>query len=205
MAFGQIISVTDGTLSDWDNVPSDYLFKTECAPYASMNGLKSVQVYVDLSCINLLVEVNDDVITDRYWTPFHVFINSDNNSSTGGYGDQWTDADTDLMFETAIFNNGAVYPYNPAVFKWWGPVGGSGWQWTDPNDPNGWEGIVPAGSLPIGNSQMVDGKVEIQLDYTLIPCPFDSTTFTLGFDIQQFWSSVGILPNSSCKYPDNVS
>ena len=201
MAFGQIISVTDGTLSDWDNVPSDYLFKTECAPNASMNGLKSVQVYVDLSCINLLVEVNDEVITDREWTPFHVYINSDNNSSTGGYGDQWTDADADLMLETAIFASGAVYPYNPDVFKWWGPDGGNGWYWTDPEveitPENGWGALVPAGSKPIGNSQMVDGKVEIQLDYTLIPFPFDSTTFTLGFDIQQSWNTVGVLPNAN--------
>ena len=200
MAFGQIISVTDGTLADWDNVPSDYLFKTECAPNASMNGLKSVQVYVDLTNINLLVEVNDDVVTDRYWTPFHVFINSDNNAATGGYGDQWTDADTDLVFETAIFASGAVYPYNPAVYKWWGPVGGSGWLWIDPSiypdETNGWGALVPKGSLPIGNSQIVDGKIEIQLNYTLIPFPFDETTFTLGFDIQQSWTSAGILPNA---------
>ena len=201
MVFGQIISVTDGTLADWDNVPSEYLFKTECAPNASMNGLKSVQVYVDLTYINLLVEVNDDVVTDREWPPFHVFINSDNNAATGGYGDLWTDADTDLMLETAIFSSGAVNPYNPAVFKWWGPNGENGWQWTDPNSEatseNGWGALVPEGSKPIGNSQMVDGKIEIQLDYTLIPMPFDETTFTLGFDIQQSWSAVGVLPNAA--------
>ena len=200
MAIGQIISVTDGTLSDWDNVPSDYLFKTECAPNASKNGLKSVQVYVDLSCINLLVEVNDEVITDREWTPFHVFINSDNSSSTGGYGDLWKDADTDLMLETAIFASGAVYPYNPGVFKWWGPDGGNGWYWTDPEveitPENGWGALVPEGSKSIGNSQMVDGKIEIQLDYTQIPMPFDETTFTLGFEIQQSWNTVGVLPNA---------
>ena len=203
MVFGQIISVTDGTLSDWDNVPSEYLFKTECAPNAMWDGLKSVQVYVDMTYINLLVEVNDEVVTDREWTPFHVFINSDNSSSTGGYGgsgDLWMDADTDLMLETAIYQSGAV-AYNPGVFKWWGEVGGSGWQWTDPNgvadETNGWGALVPEGSMPIGNAQMVDDKIEIQLDYTQIPMPFDETTFTLGFDIQQSWNSVGVLPNAN--------
>ena len=201
MVFGQIISVTDGTLADWGNVPSEYLFKTECAPNASKDGLKSVQVYVDLTYINLLVEVNDDVVTDREVTPFHVFINSDNNAATGGFGDQWTIADTDLMFETLIFASGAVNPYNPAVFKWWGPNGENGWLWTDPDvegtAENGWGALIPEGSMPIGNAQMVDGKIEIQLDYTLIPMPFDETTFTLGFDIQQSWTSVGVLPNAA--------
>ena len=202
IVFGQIISVTDGTLADWDNVPSEYLFKTECAPNASMNGLKSVQVYVDLTYINLLVEVNDDVVTNREWTPFHVFINSDNNAATGGYGDQWITADVDFMLETAIYSEGAVYPYNPFVFKWWGADGENGWHWTDPNSEptseNGWGALIPEGSMPIGNSQMVeDGKIEIQLDYKLIPFSFDETTFTLGFDIQQSWSSVGVLPNAA--------
>ena len=201
MSFGQIISVTDGTLADWDNVPSEYLFKTECAPNASMDGLKSVQVYVDKTYINLLVEVNDQVVTDREWTPFQVYINSDNSAETGGFGDQWITADVDIMCETAIFMSGENYPYNPAVFKWWGANGENGWWWTDPNsEPNSencWGAIVCEGSLPLGNSQMVeDGKIEIQLDYTLIPMPFDPTTFTLGFDILQSWEAVGVLPNA---------
>ncbi|MBO5678157.1 MAG: hypothetical protein J6S02_08515, partial [Bacteroidaceae bacterium] len=65
MVFGQIISVTDGTLDDWNNVPAEYLFETKHAEGASMDGLKSVKVYVDKTYINLLVEVNDQVVTDR--------------------------------------------------------------------------------------------------------------------------------------------
>lgn len=196
----QIIKVDDNSLADWNNVPAEYLATTTHVEGASMDGLKSVKVYADELYINLLVEVNDEVVTDRAWTPFHVYINADNNAATGGFGDQWITPDVDVMLETAIFADGAAQ-YNPAVFKWWGADGESGWLWTDPENPgtadNGWGAVVPEGSMPIGVAQMVDGKIEIQLLWELIPANWAGDKFTIGFDIQQEWSSVGILPNAA--------
>ena len=195
------IDVTDGTAADWDALPAAYVATTTHADGASMDGLKSVKVYADEMYINLLVEVNDEVVTDRAWTPFHVYINADNNAATGGFGDQWITADVDVMLETVVFADGANYPYNPAVFKWWGADGESGWLWTDPENPgteeNGWGALVPEGSMPIGTSQAVEGgKIEIQLMWELIPANW-ADKFTVGFDIQQSWESVGILPNAA--------
>ncbi len=196
----QIIKVDDNSLADWDNVPAEYLATTTHVEGASMDGLKSVKVYADELYINLLVEVNDEVVTDRAWTPFHVYINADNNAATGGFGDQWITPDVDVMLETAIFADGAAQ-YNPAVFKWWGADGESGWLWTDPENPgtadNGWGAVVPEGSMPIGVAQMVDGKIEIQLLWELIPANWAGDKFTVGFDIQQSWESCGILPNAA--------
>lgn len=196
----QIVKVDDSTLADWDNVPAAYLATTTHVEGASMDGLKSVKVYADQMYIFLLVEVNDDVVTDRAWTPFHVYLNTDNSATTGGFADQWVTGDVDVMLETAIFADGAAQ-YNPAVFKWWGEVGAAGWNWTDPEVPataeNGWGALVPEGSSPIGAAQMVDGKVEIQLLRELIPGTWAADKFTVGFDVQQSWSSVGILPNAA--------
>lgn len=193
------ISVTDGSAADWDALPAAFVATTTHAEGASMDGLKSVKVYADQMYINLLVEVNDEVVTDRAWTPFHVYLNADNNSATGGFGDQWTTADVDVMLETAIFADGAAQ-YNPAVFKWWGADGESGWLWTDPNgvadETNGWGALIPEGTMPIGNAQMVNGKIEIQLMWELIPANW-ADKFTVGFDIQQSWTSCGILPNAA--------
>ena len=193
------ISLTDGSLADWDALPAAFVATTTHAEGASMDGLKSVKVYADQMYINLLVEVNDEVVTDRAWTPFHVYLNADNNSATGGFGDQWTTADVDVMLETAIFADGAAQ-YNPAVFKWWGGNGESGWLWTDPNgvadETNGWGALIPEGTMPIGNAQMVNGKIEIQLMWELIPANW-ADKFTVGFDIQQSWTSCGILPNAA--------
>ena len=194
------IDVTDGTAADWDKLDAKYVATTTHADGASMDGLKSVKVYADEMYINLLVEVNADVVTDLEWTPFHVYINADNNAATGGFGDQWITADVDVMLETVIYADGAVYPYNPAVFKWWGADGENGWLWTNPEVPgtseNGWGAEVPEGSMPIGVAQMVDGKIEIQLLWELIPANW-ADKFTVGFDIQQSWNSVGILPNAA--------
>ena len=196
------ISVTDGSAADWDALPAAFVATTTHAEGASMDGLKSVKVYADQMYIFLLVEVNDDVVTDRAWTPFHVYLNTDNSATTGGFADQWVTGDVDVMLETVIFADGAGYSYNPAVFKWFGEVGGSGWLWTDPSvvadDTNGWGAIVPEGTLPIGNAQAVNGigTVEIQLLKELIPAQW-ADEFTIGFDIQQEWNSCGILPNAA--------
>ena len=195
------INITDGTAADWDKLDAKFVATTTHTEGASMDGLKSVKVYADEMYINLLVEVNDDVVTDRGWTPFHVYINADNDATTGGFGDQWITADVDVMLETVVFADGANYPYNPAVFKWWGADGESGWLWTDPENPgteeNGWGALVPEGSMPIGTSQAVEGgKIEIQLMWELIPAKW-ADKFTVGFDIQQSWTSVGILPNAA--------
>ena len=203
--FGQYyspISVFDGTAADWDALPAEYVASATHTEGCSYDGLKSVKVYCDDNYLNILVEVNLDVVTDREWTPFHVFLNADGSSETGGYGDEFADADAEWMLETAIYASGYVNSYNPAVFKWWGEVGGSGWSWTDPEvegtPENGWGAVVPEGSLPIGNAQTVNGigTVEIQLLKELIPAQW-ANEFTIGFDIQQNWTTCGILPNAA--------
>ena len=154
------IDVTDGSAADWAALPAEYVASAVHADGCSMDGLKSVKVYCDEMYLNILVEVNLEVVTDHEWTSFHVYLNADNSAETGGYGDEFADADAEWMLETAIYQSGAV-AYNPAVFKWWGEVGGSGWSWTDPENPgtaeNGWGAVVPEGSLPIGNAQAVGG------------------------------------------------
>lgn len=194
------IDVQDGSLSDWDNLPAEYVFETTCPEDASLQGLKSVKVYADQTYINLLVEPNMNVITDLSWVPFHVIINTDNSDMTGGYGYEFMDANADILLEGSVFSDGEPILYNPAVYKWWGEVGGTDFQWSDPDvEPsadNYWGAIVGEGILPIGNSQYVDGKFEIQLLRELIPSDagWNENEFGIGFDIQQSWESVGILP-----------
>jgi len=201
------ISVTDGSLADWEALPKDKVVSWECPAEASLLGLKGVAVYATEMYISILVEPNMDDITDLSWVPFHVYIDLDNSDATGGYGDQFTDPNTDILCEGAVFAGEegatpaqAACQYNPAVFKWWGEVGGNGWEWTDPSVEHDasdfWGAIIGEGQLPVGNSEFVDGKFEIQLLRELLGTvhPMSNDAFGIGFDIQQNWSSVGILP-----------
>lgn len=201
MVFGKI-SVTDNSLADWDNLPAEYVSSCVHQDGCSYDGLKSMKVYADMQYINLLVEYNPETVTDLGWTPFHIGINTDNSDATGGFGDWWSDANTDIMLETAVFESGTPHPYNPHVFQWWGAVGENGWLWTNPNVEHTyedcWGALICEGSTPaIGNSQVIGNYIEIQINYSLIPADWNTEQFTLGVDIEQYWNTVGLLPNAA--------
>ncbi len=198
VCFSGEISVNDNSLADWEALPQEFVASATCPADASMLGLKSVKVFADAKYIYILVEPNMDEIDDTEWVPFHVFIDTDNSDATGGYGDEFTDANTDIMLETALIAAGAPNNYNPSVWKWWGEVGGTGWLWSDPaiigDESNFWGAMIGEGQQPVGASEGVGGKYEIQILRELIPECTWADEFGIGFDIQQNWTSVGILP-----------
>lgn len=196
--FASAISITDNSLTDWDNLPTKYVYESVCPINASLMGIKSVKVYVDYTYINILLEPNMNYLQDLEWVPFHVFIDTDNSNATGGGGDLFTDANADIMLEGALFSSGNPYNYQPAVFRWWGEVGGSEWAWPDPSDnQNCWGAIVCEGQLQGCNSQYVNGKFEIQINRSFIPATWNHAEFGIGFDIEQSWLPVGVLPINS--------
>lgn len=211
-----LVNVHDNSISEWESLPVEYVASAICPADAHYQALKSVKIYADEYYINILVEPDMSLLPDLEWVPFHVFIDTDNSDATGGYSDIYSDANTDILFESAVFAEGMPYSYNPAVFRWWGEVGGEGWQWVDPNTPsdndNNWGALIGEGEAPIGASQYVDGMIEMQFVRELIPANWNPDEFGIGVDIQQNWSSVGILPQESavepspgCKYYDFCS
>lgn len=203
------ISVTDNSIEDWKALPEDKVASCACPNDATMDALKGAAVYADAIYIYILVEYDPEQIVDREWPAFHVYINTDMSDATGGYSDEFADPNADVLLETAIFASGEPNNYNPAVFKWWGEVGGAGWAWTEHWQEEGyyqdgdglkWGAIVGEGELPIGNSQIIQDKyIEIQLLRELIPSDagWNENEFGIGFDIQQNWASVGFLPQDS--------
>ena len=199
------IDVTDNSLADWDALPAEFVASAVCPENAALLGLKSVKVYATEMYINILVEPNMDDITDLSWVPFHVYIDLDNSDETGGYNDEHTDANCDILCETGLWSEGTPCVYNPGVYRWWGEVGTTGWDyWMEPGVTHDasdfWGAIIGEGQLPVGNSEYVDGKFEIQLLRELLATvpasgfTMNDSEFGIGFDIQQNWESVGILP-----------
>lgn len=195
------ISVTDNSLADWNNLPAAYVAEAVCPNDAEYTGLKNVKVYATESYINILVEPDMEIVTDLEWVPFDIFFDTDNSDLTGGYGDIFEDANTDILLEGELYSDGTAVSYAPGVFQWWGEIGGYGWEWTDPEtehtDADCWGALVCVGALTGCSSQYVDGKFEIQILRSAIPVTWNDTTFGIGMGIMQNWDFVGILPISS--------
>ena len=189
----------DGDFADWDAVQASVAYTDPDAKYTALTTLKA---YADEYYVYVYVELDDDQITDRAWTPFHIYFNADNSDETGGFGDQWTDANAECMLETAIFSGDAYTTYDAALFKWWGGVGENGWLWTDPNetftdgDGKNWGAVLGEGS-GISNAAGNGNAFEVAILKEMMMGVEFADTFSLGVDIQQKWSSVGVLPNAA--------
>ena len=173
----------------------------KCPVDAAYLGLKNIQVYADANYIFMLVEPDMTEITDLSLVPLEIFINADNSDSTGGYRDYFADPNADILLDGNVYENGIPCSYTPSAFKWWGEVGGHDWQWTDPNVEHNaadcWGAIVCHDNQPIARSQLVNGKLEIQIIRELIPIEWNGSEIGIGVGILQNWSFVGILPLNS--------
>ena len=177
----------DGDFSDWATIPASKMSIAECPVGASKTALKLVKVYADEVFIFVYFEwVKSDIThePDVEHVPFHVYLNGDGLTTTGGYGDQWTDACTDLLMEGFIYPEGSeVGSYAPGLYKWTGEVNGTGWSWEDLGEIAG-----------ICEGAGVEGKYEFSIMRELYPLGKIAEEFSIGFDIQQSWESVGVLP-----------
>ena len=178
----------DGDFADWAKLDGTKIASATCDKDATKTALKLVKVYADPIYVFVYFEWDKDQIThepDVEHVPFHCYINTDGDASTGGYGDQFSDACSELLFEGFVYPDGAkVGSYEPGVFEWTGDVNGTGWTWNDLGEFNG----LCAGAG-------IEGKYEFQIARELLPKKL-ADNFSIGFDIQQDWESVGVLPNS---------
>ena len=187
------IKVDDASDADWAKVPEGYLFETKCAEGASWDALKSVKVFADDIYVNLLVEWDPELVPNHESVPFHVYWNVDAGAETGGYGDQWLEPyDIDVLMEGFFFageeGSGVGEPclYEPGMFAYGGAYNTNEWNWSE---------LTAAGAFCF-SQHIGDNKMEIQFLRELIPATWGEA-FTVGFDIQQSWESVGVLPNAS--------
>lgn len=215
--FVSMISVTDKSTADWDNVPAEYLAEAKHEGSTQWDKLKSLKVYADEMYINILAEYDAEFYQDptrltykdgagevqEYYSGLHIYLDADNSDKTGGYGDEFADANAEINLECGFLSAGKHINWDPAYFKWWGEVGADGWEWTDPSvEHDGsdyWGAIIGTGMGAIANSQQpAPGIVEIQILRESLESAgvVFAETFGLGMDIQFDWESIGVLPNA---------
>ena len=191
----QAVELTmDGKFDDWAALPAGSFSKTYGDEDATHPALTHCKVYATASKIYVYFEWDTDQISAEpgvEHVPFHCYINTDGDATTGGFSDQFADACTDLLLEGFIYDGGEeggeLGSYNPGAFAWAGDPNGGGWSWSELGADGFCEG---AG---------VEGKYEFSIDRSaLAGLGFPvADVFSIGFDIQQSWDSVGILPNAA--------
>ena len=176
----------DGDFADWNNLDAAYVATASCNADAKWTALEKVKVYCDGVYLNVYFEFSDDEIADRAWVPFHVYINQDASEAAGndqflGQGGQ------DWLLEGAVMADGDFCSYNPALFSYDGAEDTVEWAYGE---------VLPEGS-GIGSGAGAGTKYEFALMVEMLQGVELSDTFTIGFDIQQSWNSVGVLPNTA--------
>jgi len=187
----------DGTFDDWAKLDATKVATATCDPDATKTALKVMKVYADDVFVFIYFEWDKEEVphyaptnpadedTGAY-APFHIYMNGDGSTATGGFAGQWSDAATDVLFEGKLYPDGVTLAsYEPSLFSWAGEVNADDWAWTSLGDISG----ICAGAG-------VEGKYEISIIRELYPIGKLASTFSLGIDIQDAgWNSVGILPN----------
>ena len=183
----------DGEFADWAALAEGTYSKTFGDEDSNHPALTKALVYADVDYIYVYIEWDTDQVAYEpgvEHVPFHCYINTDGNETTGGYADQFSDACSDVLTEGWLYDEDGMAPYDPGIYPWTGEPNAAGWGWGD--------AILPDGS-GFGNGAGVEGKYEFSLSrQTLADMGFEvAEVFSIGFDIQQNWESVGILPSTA--------
>lgn len=188
------INVKDNSVADWDALDQTKVAVANVTAEPYFSGLKQLKVYSDGIYINYMLVFDPTIYTSHVGAKdgMHIYMNIDNSAETGGFFDLFADAAVDLMFEGALFDDmGNAIPYAPTMYKWNGNEGGLPSERDVKDWDTDWEEV---GSIK-GESQMVgDNIIEGRLVVGLISDKFADEGFGIGFDIQQNWGEVGLLP-----------
>ena len=197
---GPRLITIDGYPDDWDAIDPSLVSVAECAPDAFYTALHVFKVYADQDHLYAYVEYDMDMVYSDY-IPFNLFLNSDGDSSTGGYlGGMFLTADCDIMLEGGIYMDYGPCVWDPCLYDWKGENGADGWEgWSGPNPDagNNWGALVPENS-GLATSAGENGKLEISVSLkALADWGFPlADRFGVSAEILCNWEPVGRLPNA---------
>ena len=186
------INVKDNSVADWDALDPTKVAVANVTAEPYYDGLKQLKVYSDGVYINFILVFDPAKYVSH--TPndaLHMYLDVDHSDATGGFFDEFADAAADLMFEGSLFDDfGNPIPYSPSMYKWIGQEGGQ------PSERIGWEEGwgEPIGTVKGENQFVGDSIIEGRLIVGLISDKFAAEGFGIGFDLQQNFNSIGLLP-----------
>lgn len=198
------INVKDNSIADWESLDQAKVAVANVTPEPYFPALKQLKVYSDGVYINYLLVYDPKLYVGHSGQQdgMHIYMDIDHSDATGGFFDLFADAAADIMMEGGLYDDfGTPIPYSPTIHKWVGPEGGI------PSERVGeWEAVwEPAGSVK-GESQFVgDSIIEGRLLVELISNKFSEEGFGIGFDLQQAWDGIGLLPQLDAQGEEGES
>ena len=188
-----IKSITiDGNFDDWAALDQGTFSQNWGDDEATHPALTYCKVYATAEFIYVYFEWDMEYTEDTSWVPFHCYINTDGDATTGGYGDEFSDACSDVLLEGSIYDGGEICSYWAGGYAWVGEPNASGWGWAPDTD-----NLFPDEAPTVGAG--IDGKYEFSISRAMfagVGFPV-ADVFSIGFDIQQNWDSVGVIPNAA--------
>ena len=177
----------DGDFSDWEALAAESYSVAYSAPKPNRDVLKVLKAYADDNALFVYIEYDVNKIRwqkDEEHVPFHIFINSDNDNYTGGWGFGFQEPGVDYLLESFLYAGGELQYSDSGLFRWAGDNAVESWSWE-------WVDGYSYSSTGAGDG---NGAYEIRLERDALPL---GDSFAIGVDIEQYWDSVGLLPNEN--------
>lgn len=180
----------DGDFADWEKIPAQELVQSTVPADAYYPTGRKVMAYAGATYINLYVEYNDT--PEEPVQIMHLYIDSDNDQTTGMGNPAWTNDGADLLFEGELFDEaGEFLGYDPAIFGWVGEPLSGGWDW---------EEVVAAGLGFCNISEPVEldnGNKAFEMTVLRSAVPGLGKVFRMGVALQYDWNDIAYLPSGS--------
>lgn len=177
----EVSIVIDGNDDDWSTINEAYLFYSYDSGLSQYPALSMMKAYADSEKLYIYYELNPDYQSSGSLA-FDLFINADDNVTTGQNNYLWLDNGVDYMLEVQL-HPGEASEYNEmGLFYHAGEGGSSEWKWKS------------YGSGVYSNGVLGDAGVEMSIDLSAFPV---SDSFSIGLCFMEDWVPVGVLPNSS--------
>ena len=186
----EVFITPDGDFSDWDEIPADQLASSVVPSDAFYPTGKKVMAYAGATFINLYVEYEDQA--DMPVQIMHLYVDADNDQTTGMGNPAWTNDGADVLFEGELFDgDGNFLGYDPTIFTFSGEPLSGGWEWDEAVAPG--LGICNI-SEPV---ELDNGHKAFEMTIMRSAVPGLGTTFRLGVALQYDWNDIAFLPAGS--------
>ena len=192
----------DGKFDDWAALEKGTFSQCFGDEESLHPALTHCKVYATAEYIYVYFEWDPDMVAPEFdvdHVPFHCYINTDGDPTTGGFG-EFSDLCTDVLLEGSLYDGEdaesfGLTSYDPGAYAYAGEPNTNEWAWS---------------GLEVEETLCEGAGIEGKYEFLIKRAPFSdigfpiADQFSIGFDIQKNWDSVGVLP-STAPSEDNPS